>query len=69
MVRLLFPVVGIGLLVLWIWALVDAIRVPEDSYYNEGNKLIWVLVIVFTGFIGAIVYLIIGRPSPENRRY
>lgn len=69
MVRLLLPLVGIGLTVLWIWALVDAIRVPDDSYYNEGNKIIWILVIALTGFIGAIVYLIIGRPTPENRNY
>jgi hypothetical protein len=66
--RLLLPLVGIGLTVLWIWALVDAIRVPDDSMYNEGNKLLWVIVIVLTGFIGAIIYFIIGRPPAEYRR-
>lgn len=68
MTRLLVPLVGIGLTVLWIWALVDAIRVPDDSMYNEGNKLLWVIVIVLTSFIGAIIYLIIGRPPAEYRR-
>jgi hypothetical protein len=66
--RLLVPLVGIGLTVFWIWALVDAIRVPDDSMYNEGNKLLWVIVIVLTSFIGAIIYLIIGRPPAEYRR-
>jgi hypothetical protein len=51
-------------LVLVIWALIDAIKVPDDSMFKAGNKLIWVIVIVFTGFIGAIVYLAVGRPSP-----
>lgn len=54
-------------LVLVIWALVDAIRVPDDSMFKAGNKLVWVIVIVFTGFIGAIVYLATGRPSPRTR--
>jgi hypothetical protein len=50
-------------IVLVVWALVDAIRVRDDSMYREGNKLIWVLVILFGGFIGAIIYLTMGRPS------
>jgi hypothetical protein len=50
-------------IVLVVWALVDAIRVPDESMYRAGSKLIWVLVILFAGFIGAIVYLTIGRPS------
>jgi hypothetical protein len=48
---------------LWIWALVDAIRVPDDADYRAGTKLVWVLVIVLTGFIGAAVYLAVGRPA------
>ncbi len=47
----------------WIWALVDCIRVPDDRLYREGTKLIWVLVIVFLQVIGAIVYLAVGRPA------
>jgi hypothetical protein len=59
---------GFGLLALlgiafWIWALVDAIRVPDDSLYKSGNKLIWVIVIVITGWIGALIYLVAGRPD------
>jgi hypothetical protein len=49
--------------VLWIWALVDCVRVPDDSMFQSGNKLIWVVIIVFAQFIGAILYLLIGRPK------
>jgi hypothetical protein len=45
----------------WIWTLVDAIRVPDESY-RAGSKVLWVLVIVLAGFIGSIVYLFAGRP-------
>lgn len=49
--------------IFWVWALVDAIGVSDDSLYRTGSKLLWVLVIVFTGAIGAIIYLAIGRPE------
>jgi hypothetical protein len=55
-------------IVLVIWALVDAIRVPDDSMYRAGNKLIWILVIILAGFVGAIVYFFVGRPVPGGPR-
>ncbi len=67
-VRVIIPVAAILLL---IYALVDAIRVPDDSMYRAGNKLIWVLVIVLLPFfIGPIVYLVVGAPktAPRPRR-
>ena len=60
---LLVLLLGIAATVVWIWALVDCIQVPDDSMYRSGTKLIWVLVIVFATFIGSIVYLAIGRPD------
>ena len=59
----LILLVVLALVALWIWALVDAIRVPDDAHYRAGTKLIWILVIVLTGFIGAAVYLAVGRPA------
>lgn len=59
---LLIGVVSIAGLVLWIWALVDCVQVPDDSMYQSGNKLVWVLIIVFLNWIGALLYLVIGRP-------
>jgi Phospholipase_D-nuclease N-terminal len=57
--------VVLALVALWIWALVDAIRVPDDAHYRAGTKLIWVLVIALTGFVGAAVYLAVGRPARQ----
>ncbi len=59
---------GLAALAVWIYALVDAIRVPDDSMYRAGNKLVWVLVIVFAQFIGAIIYLTVGRPASRASR-
>ena len=60
-----FPVFSlffVANIVLVIWALV-----PEDSMYQAGNELAWVLVILFGGFIGAAIYLVIGRPKSGPR--
>jgi hypothetical protein len=58
----LFGIIGIAGLAFWIWCLVDAIRVPDDSQFQSGTKLLWVLIIALTGWIGAIIYLAVGRP-------
>ena len=47
-----FGLFWIGGIALWIFALVDCIRVQDDSMYRSGTKLIW----------------IIDRPNPGDRR-
>jgi hypothetical protein len=59
----IFIILGIAALGVWIWALVDAIQVPDDSMYRSGTKLVWVLEIVFLQVIGAVIYFAIGRPA------
>ena len=55
---LLWLLLGIAALVLWVWALISAIQNPA---LDSTMKIVWVLVIVFTGIIGAIIYLLVGR--------
>lgn len=52
---------GIIALIIWIWALVDVIITPEGTF-RVADKAIWVLVVLFAGTIGAIVYIAVGRP-------
>ncbi len=60
---LAFFALWLGGLAFWIWTLVDAIRVPDDSQYKSGTKLVWVLVIVLASLIGSIIYVAVGRPE------
>lgn len=54
---LLLMVVSLGL---WVWMLIDC----ATNEPSEGNdKLIWILVILFTSGIGALIYLIVRRPE------
>lgn len=62
----LFMFLALAALGFVIWALVDALKVPEDSMYRSGSKLVWVLVILLGGFIGAIIYAVVGRPANEG---
>lgn len=66
-VFLAFWVFALANIVVVVWALVDAIKVPDESMYRAGNKLIWVLMILFAGFVGAIVYFLVGRPGDGGR--
>ena len=43
--------------------MIDCVRVPDDTMFQSGTKLIWVLIIVFAQVIGAILYLVLGRPK------
>ncbi|MCP4226106.1 MAG: hypothetical protein GY773_22445, partial [Actinomycetia bacterium] len=53
---LLFGVVALGGLAFWVWSLVDAIQRPDAEWEQAGqNKLIWILVLIFVGFIGSII--------------
>ena len=54
-----FSLVVIGTF-FWIWMLVDCAM--KES--NQGNdKLTWVLVILFTHWIGAVIYFFVRRPQ------
>ncbi len=44
--------------VFWIWMLIDAIQNPA---LNGTEKVVWVLVILFLHFLGALIYYFVGR--------
>lgn len=44
-------------------ALVDVLR----NEFTDSNKIIWVLLIIFLPFLGAILYLLIGANQKIRR--
>ena len=50
--------VAIVLIILWIWILVDC---AKRKFKNDAEKIIWIVVIVLAGWIGAFVYFIVIR--------
>lgn len=58
-----FIILGILLLAIWIWAIIDIIRRPE---LNDLMKVIWMVVVIAFPFVGVILYLIFGRRTSSN---
>jgi hypothetical protein len=44
--------------VFWIWMLVDAIK---NRSLTDTEKIVWVLVVIFLHFLGALIYFFVGR--------
>lgn len=64
LVFVLFVVLSAALFVWWLLMLIEALRVPDQAWTAAGqNKLLWVLVIVLLGFLGALLYALIARPA------
>ncbi len=49
---------------LWIWALVDIVQ----SEFAGSEKLIWLLVVIFTHMLGVIIYYFVGTGHKLNNR-
>ncbi|MEY4386092.1 MAG: hypothetical protein RLY20_1375 [Verrucomicrobiota bacterium] len=60
---LVFGVLALIGLAFWIWMLVDC-ATKESGQGND--KIIWILVIVLTGWIGALIYFFVRRPQRKR---
>ena len=61
---LVFALVGLVTFVIWIVALVDALRIADREWDRAGqSKLLWVLLIALLGVVGAILYFAMARPT------
>lgn len=57
---LIAAVIGLACFVFWIWMLIHAI---QNKGLSDTEKIVWVLVIIFIHFIGAIIYFFVGKPK------
>jgi phosphotransferase system glucose/maltose/N-acetylglucosamine-specific IIC component len=63
-------------LIFWIVAVLDVVQRPDGYFpeaiagrWNPNERLIWVLVVVFLGWIGALVYyFVVMKKYPRNPR-
>jgi len=44
----------------WIWMLISAI---QNKGLDETEKIVWIIVIALTHWIGALIYFFIGHPK------
>jgi len=43
----------------WLWMLIHAIT---NKGLSDGERIVWVLVVILLPFIGSIIYFFVGRP-------
>ena len=59
-VALMMALLGLAATAFWIWMLIDCVT-NEPSEGN--NKIIWILIIIFTHGLGALIYFFVRRPE------
>ena len=42
----------------WIWMLVDCV---QKNFKKENDKVVWILVIILAGSIGAVIYYFVEK--------
>lgn len=57
---IIWLVVGIAAFVFWLVMLIDAIR---REFSNPNDKVLWIVLMVIFGILGAIIYYFAGRPK------
>lgn len=58
--------IGLASFVIWIWALVDCLS--RKDYDSENEKLLWALVIIFAGIIGAAIYYFLVKRKKDTEK-
>ena len=57
-------VVGVLIFIFWILMIVDC---AKRSFKNDAEKIVWIIVLVLLGWIGALVYyLVIKMSNPQG---
>lgn len=54
---LVLSLIALGL---WIYAILDIVRGSLDG---SGNKILWLIVVIFFPILGALLYLLMGKKS------
>ncbi|MBT8201909.1 MAG: hypothetical protein HKN74_00195 [Acidimicrobiia bacterium] len=60
----LVGLIALAGLVLLVMALVDLVKRPADVWKASGHsQIVWALVVIFIGFIGPLLYMVMARPA------
>jgi hypothetical protein len=51
-------ILSVLLVIFWIWMLVDC---AKRNFKNHVEKIVWIVVVVLLGWIGALAYFIVIR--------
>ncbi len=61
----LFFIVGAVFFVIWLWMLIDCLK--RDDYEGPNDKLLWALIIIFAGILGAAIYYFVVKAKKDSQ--
>ena len=56
-------VIAVLVLIFWIWMIVDC---AKRKFKNDAEKIVWLVVIVLFGWLGALVYFLVVKNINPN---
>lgn len=62
MVIMFFVIIG---KIFWIGMIIDA---AKREFPKQDDKLLWLMIIIFTSFIGALIYFFVGRKAVRRQQ-
>ena len=65
MVILVMVLLGLLSFVFWIWMLIDCLN--NNNLHGEHDKLVWILLMVFTGALGSILYFFLVKVNKNSK--
>lgn len=64
LIWLMFFVLAIIAFVFWIFMIVD---VAKRKFKDENDKVVWILIVVLTGIIGALIYYFVIKRKDKKK--
>ncbi len=65
MMILVMVLLGLLSFVFWIWMLIDCLN--NNNLHGEHDKLVWILLMVFTGALGSILYFFLVKVNKNSK--
>lgn len=65
-VRELLPILIPLIILEWTLAIVALVHVIRHPHYRFGNRIMWILIVLFIQIIGPIVYFLFGRGEHDD---
>ncbi|MCL5018701.1 MAG: PLDc N-terminal domain-containing protein [Candidatus Pacearchaeota archaeon] len=62
---ILSAIVSIFFFVFWIFMIVDCVK---RKFKNDTERIVWLLVVIFAGIVGALIYYFVVKSKKGKRR-
>ena len=59
-IHVVFMILSLAVTAFWIWMIIDC---AKNELLEGHNKTVWILIVILTGWIGALIYFFVERPK------